>query len=92
MSSFSRVVPHFAMQKTITSRFHQRLVARIRRERLARNLRQADVAERCGMPLATLSQIEIRQRRVDVYEYTELAKAIGFDAVAILVELLQNSK
>ncbi len=52
-------------------------------------LKQADVAELLGHPQSYISKIERGERRVDVIEFMEIAKVIGFDPIAFLRELDQ---
>jgi transcriptional regulator with XRE-family HTH domain len=52
-------------------------------------LKQADVAERLGRPQSYISKIERGERGVDVIEFLEIAKAIGFNPTALLRKLGQ---
>ena len=63
---------------------HKLLGILIRRERQARALRQRDIARKLGRDGSWLVRIESGQRRVDVIEYLEIARAIGFEAGELL--------
>jgi transcriptional regulator with XRE-family HTH domain len=52
-------------------------------------LKQADVAEQLGRPQSYVSKIERGERGVDVIEFMEIAKVIGFDPVVFLRKLDQ---
>ncbi|HZT59978.1 MAG TPA: helix-turn-helix transcriptional regulator [Pyrinomonadaceae bacterium] len=50
-------------------------------------LRQSDLAERLGRPQSYVSKIERGERGLDVIEFLEIAKVIGFDPVEFLRKL-----
>jgi transcriptional regulator with XRE-family HTH domain len=75
------------MSRTINSPRHEALRALLVRERKAAGLTQADVAERLGRYQSFVATIEKGQRRVDVIEFLDLAKAIGFSAESAIAEL-----
>ena len=52
--------------------------------RLTAELTQADVAKRLGKPQSFIAKYEGGERRLDVIEFLDLAKAIGFDAAKML--------
>lgn len=66
---------------------HKLLAALIRRERRVRELLQRDVARKLGRDRSWLVRIESGQYRVGLFEYLEIARAIGFDAYSTLREL-----
>ena len=53
-------------------------------------LSQAEVAERLSRPQSYVSKYENAERRLDVIEFLDIAKAIGFDP-AEAVKKLSNS-
>lgn len=73
--------------KTITTKAHKHLVRRIREERLAKELDQADVAKRLRQSQPWVAHLEGGQRRIDVIELLDLAKAIGFDPFKLFREV-----
>jgi transcriptional regulator with XRE-family HTH domain len=67
------------MSGTIGSDPHIRLVEFLTTQRKKAGLTQADVAGRLGRHQSLVANIETGQRRVDVVELIQLARAIGFD-------------
>lgn len=55
--------------------------------RKSAGLKQVDLANRLGRPQSYISKIERGQRGVDVIEFLEIAKAIGFKPASFLREL-----
>jgi transcriptional regulator with XRE-family HTH domain len=53
-------------------------------------LRQADVAQRLKRPESYVSKIELGERRLDVVEYIQFARAVKADAVLILREVMKK--
>ncbi len=66
---------------------YQRLRERLIEERKKAGLNQVDVAEALGKPQSYVSKYEIGERRLDVIEFLDVAKAIGFNAVRVLKSL-----
>jgi transcriptional regulator with XRE-family HTH domain len=64
-------------------RFRQLLVD----ARKSAGLKQTDLADRLGRPQSYVSKIERGERGVDVIEFLEIAKAIGFKPAAFLHDL-----
>jgi len=64
-------------------RFRKRLVT----GRKSKGLTQMQVAERLGKPQSFVSKYERGERRLDVVEFLEVAKAIGTDPFKLLKEL-----
>jgi transcriptional regulator with XRE-family HTH domain len=56
-------------------------------ERRKVGLKQTDVAARLGRPQSYVSKIERGERGVDVIEFLEIAKAIGFNPHTMLRKL-----
>lgn len=69
-------------------KLHDVLVGTIRQERLARGLRQADVAKRLRQQQSWQARVESGQRGINVDEFCKIAKAIGFDPVLALKRAL----
>jgi transcriptional regulator with XRE-family HTH domain len=70
--------------KTIFSAKHKRLIAEIKRHRKLYGLRQVELARRLGVTHVWISRLESGERRIDVVEFMQLAKAIGFDPLEVL--------
>lgn len=50
-------------------------------------LTQVDLAERLGEYQSFVARLEAGQRRIDVVEFLELAEALDFDAVNMILAL-----
>lgn len=55
-------------------------------ERIKANLKQADVSSALGKPQSYVSKIERGERSLDIIEFMEISKVIGFDPVVFLQE------
>lgn len=75
------------MAKTIHSDRHRKLRALLVAKRKAHGLTQIQVAERLGKPPSYVAKVELGERRLDVLEYLDLAKAIGFDPYALMANV-----
>jgi DNA-binding transcriptional regulator YiaG len=58
--------------------------------RKSRKLTQADVATRLGRPQSFVSKYERGERRLDVVEFLEVARAIGVDPKRLIDKLRQD--
>lgn len=67
------------MDKTIYSKGHKALIARIIKARKEAGLRQEDVGELLGRTQSYISKIEAGQRRVDIVQLKEFAKVYKKD-------------
>ncbi|TWC80151.1 helix-turn-helix protein [Rhizobium sp. SJZ105] len=75
------------MQKTIWSKGHRALIDLIIEKRKAAGLKQEDVAKALGLTQPWVAHLESYERRVDVIEYVQIARVIGFDPSAELAAL-----
>ena len=75
------------MPKTLRSPRQEALRAFLVHERKKAGLTQADVSSKLGQYQSFIARIESGQRRIDVIELLDLAKAIGFKPRAILKQL-----
>lgn len=66
-----------AMEKSFASEEHKRLQALLRQARTDAGLRQADLAQRLGMPQSFISKYESGERRLDLVELGQICEAIG---------------
>ena len=55
--------------------------------RKSRGLTQVDVAQRLGKPQSFVSKYERGERRLDVVEFIEVARALGLEAKSVIDEL-----
>ena len=72
------------MAKSLRSPRQERLRTLLIEARQTAELTQADVAKRLGKPQSFIAKYEGGERRLDVIEFLDLAKAIGFDAAKML--------
>ena len=78
------------MPKTIFTGANQSVVEVVKEARLNACLRQEDLALRLGRDQSWISLIERSQRRLDVVEFIEIARALDADPVALLSEILDR--
>ena len=62
------------------------------RARESSRLRQADVAKRLGRPQSYVSKVELGERRLDVIEFLEFAKAVDADPVKLLRAIVSSER
>jgi transcriptional regulator with XRE-family HTH domain len=67
--------------KHLRSRGHRALLAVLVASRREAGLTQRELAERLKRPHSFVSKIESGERRVDVLEFVEIAKALKVDSV-----------
>ena len=81
------------MSLTIHSARHEALRALLVRERKAAGMTQATVAKKLGRYQSFVATVESGQRRIDVVEFLDLARAIGFSpetAIGKLARIRRN--
>lgn len=59
-------------------------------ERERNGLTQVEIAARLGKPQSYVSKYERGERRIDIVEYVDVARAIGIDPVTTLRELIEK--
>jgi transcriptional regulator with XRE-family HTH domain len=69
------------------SRNSHELLRRLIGAREAQDLTQTELALKLGRPQSFVSDYERGQRRLDVIEFIDIAKALGLDPVAVVKEL-----
>lgn len=67
------------MPKTLRSHGHKALLAVLVASRREAGLTQRQLAERLKLPPSVIGKIETGERRLDVVEFTALAKALKID-------------
>jgi transcriptional regulator with XRE-family HTH domain len=75
------------MPKSLFSRHYRRFCGLLLAEREAAHLTQTDVARRLRKPQSFVSKYEQGERRLDVVEFLQVAKAIGFEPADLLRKL-----
>ena len=75
--------------KTIYKAEYRRLIDALRERREAIGLSQTNLAKSLGWSQQSLSYVEAGARRLDVLEYLELTKALGYSKAEAL-ELLPD--
>lgn len=78
------------MPKTIFSGANRAVVEVIRQARQAAGLTQGELATLIGRDQSHISLIEGSQRRLDVVEFHEIARALGCDPVALFGEVAKR--
>ena len=75
------------MSRTIHSVRHEALRALLVEERKAAGLTQAAIAKKLNRYQSFVATVESGQRRIDVVEFLDLARAIGFSPVEAIEKL-----
>lgn len=75
------------MRKAITSNKQKFLAKRLIEERKNVDLKQIDLAKKLDCFQSRIARWESGERRIDLIEYLEIAKAIGFDPYEMLKEV-----
>ena len=75
--------------KTLRSHRHRALCAALIAARKAANLSQHDLAARLKASQTQIARIEIGERRVDVVEFIDMAKALHIDPLKVLADLMK---
>ncbi|TPG49591.1 XRE family transcriptional regulator [Roseomonas nepalensis] len=58
-------------------------------QRQAEGLSQAELAGRLGRPQAFISRLESGQRRLDVFEFVDIAEALHLDPVTLFANSIK---
>ena len=77
------------MNKAQKSRREERVRRLLVHRRKAAGLTQAAVAKRMSQPQSFIAKIENGERRLDLVEFLELARVIGFEPESFIQELRQ---
>ena len=79
------------MAKAKFSPAYDHLRSLLLKAREAAGLRQEDVAKRLKRPQSYVSKIELGERRLDVVEYVQFARAVDADAIRILRQVIKQN-
>jgi transcriptional regulator with XRE-family HTH domain len=74
--------------KTLRTRRHRALCAALKSARKAAHLSQEELASRLKTSQTAIARVEMGERRIDVIEFIDLAKALRLDPRTILTELM----
>jgi transcriptional regulator with XRE-family HTH domain len=74
--------------KTLRTRRHRALCAALKSARKAARMSQDELASRLKTSQTVIARIEIGERRIDVIEFIDLAKALRLDPRTMLAELM----
>lgn len=77
------------MPRSIHTDDYRALTAILTEARRNAGLTQQVVADRLGKPQSYVAKIERAERRIDVVEFTALAKAMGIDPTALFDEVIE---
>ncbi len=75
------------MAKSIYSKRYRQFLDLLIQARKEADLTQVEVASRLDRPQSFVSKYENGERRLDVVEFLDVAKAIDFDAVKLMRKL-----
>ncbi len=78
------------MTLPLSKKKYERLKVLLIEAREESGLTQVELGEKLGRPQSFISKIERGLRRVDLLEFLEMAKAIGFDPVDFISKLKQR--
>ena len=76
------------MQKSLKSPEYARLVAILVAARHASGVRQQALAKKLGRPQSFIAKYEGGERRIDVVEFIEIARALGADPMRLFRDFL----
>ncbi len=78
------------MTKSVHTKDYNLLLELLIKARKDASLTQAEVADKLQRPQSYVSKYESGERRLDVVELLDLARAIGFDPVKLIKSLYRN--
>lgn len=76
------------MAKTLRSRGHRALLAVLVASRRDAGLTQAELAKRLGKVPSWVAKVEIGERRLDVVEFTAIARALKIEPLTLYERFL----
>jgi ribosome-binding protein aMBF1 (putative translation factor) len=81
-------MPKTTLRKTLRTKGHRALIDILVEAREQAGLTQRDLAARLRRPHSFIGRIEAGERRVDVIEFIEIARVMGFDPGPLFARLL----
>lgn len=79
------------MPKSLRTPRQKQLQSLLLEIRKSKNLTQAEVANKLGRPQSLVAKYEGGERRLDIVEFIDVAKALGADPCELLGELIRRS-
>lgn len=76
------------LRKSLRTLGHRRLIAILTRTRKAAGLTQRDLAHRLRRPHSFIGRLEAGERRLDVVEFIEMARALDADPAKLFAQLI----
>ena len=78
------------MQKSLKSPEYARLITMLVAVRHANGVRQQKLAEKLGKPQSFIAKYEGGERRIDVVEFIEIARALGADPIKLFRDFVSE--
>ena len=78
------------MAKTLHTERHRKLRELLVAKRRAAGITQTVLAQRLGKPPSYVAKYELGERRLDVLEFLDIARAIGFDPCDVIEPLKER--
>ena len=78
------------MPRSLRSLLHLSMMTVLRQERTRRNLTQTELAGRLHRAQSYVAKVETGERRLDVVEFVEYARAIGLEPARLLALILEG--
>jgi len=76
--------------KSIHNAIYKDLIVGLTQARLDAELTQQVVANRLGKPQSFIAKVEGLERRIDIVEFFEISKAVGFDPLPLMKEIWER--
>ena len=80
------------MARSLTNDAYKAFIAGLIGARKAAGLSQVELAARIGMPQSYVSKVERCERRLDVIEFCEIARAMKIQPRLLLGEILKGTE
>jgi transcriptional regulator with XRE-family HTH domain len=77
------------LRKTLRTRGHHTLIGMLVAVRERAGLTQRDLAARLRRPRSFVGRMEVGERRIDVIEFIEIARALGADPSELFGKLIE---
>ncbi len=82
-------VPRSALLKSLRTRTHRSLCAVLVEARKSAGISQQELARRLKRSQSFIAKIEVGERRIDVVEFIEIARALGREPAELLTQALE---